>query len=55
MKRAGMADLEAVVAIARRGSFRGAARELDVSPTAGLRGGWRARIFRLAQTTKDPK
>jgi DNA-binding transcriptional LysR family regulator len=34
MKRAGMADLEAVVAIARRGSFRGAARELDVSPTA---------------------
>jgi DNA-binding transcriptional LysR family regulator len=34
MKRAGLADLEAVVAIARRGSFRGAARDLDVSPTA---------------------
>ncbi|HEV7443953.1 MAG TPA: LysR family transcriptional regulator [Steroidobacteraceae bacterium] len=34
MKRAAMADLEAVVAIARRGSFRGAARALDVSPTA---------------------
>jgi DNA-binding transcriptional LysR family regulator len=27
-------DLDAVVAIARRGSFRGAARELEVSPTA---------------------
>jgi DNA-binding transcriptional LysR family regulator len=34
MKREGLADLEAVVAIARRGSFRGAARELEVSPTA---------------------
>src|SRR5882672_1597081 len=34
MKRAGLADLEAVVAITRRGSFRSAARELDVSPTA---------------------
>jgi DNA-binding transcriptional LysR family regulator len=34
MKRAGLADLEAVVAIARRASFRGAARELEVSPTA---------------------
>ena len=34
MKRAGLADLEAVVAIARRGSFRAAARDLEVSPTA---------------------
>jgi DNA-binding transcriptional LysR family regulator len=34
MKREALADLEAIVAIARRGSFRGAARELDVSPTA---------------------
>jgi DNA-binding transcriptional LysR family regulator len=34
MRAEGLADLEAVVAIARRGSFRGAARDLDVSPTA---------------------
>src|ERR1700730_16147931 len=34
MKREALADLEAILAIARRGSFRGAARELDVSPTA---------------------
>jgi len=34
MRRAALADLEAVVAVTRRRSFRGAARELDVSPTA---------------------
>jgi DNA-binding transcriptional LysR family regulator len=34
MKTAGLPNLEAVVAIARRGSFRGAARDLNVSPTA---------------------
>ena len=34
MRGQGLADLDAVVAIARRGSFRAAARELEVSPTA---------------------
>jgi len=34
MKGHALADLEAVVTIARRGSFRGAARQLEVSPTA---------------------
>jgi len=34
MKGQALSDLEAVIAIARRGSFRGAARELEVSPAA---------------------
>jgi len=34
MKGQALGDLEAVIAIARRGSFRGAARDLEVSPTA---------------------
>jgi DNA-binding transcriptional LysR family regulator len=34
MYKSGLMELEAVVAIARRGSFRAAALDLDVSPTA---------------------
>jgi DNA-binding transcriptional LysR family regulator len=34
MKGQALSDLEAVIAIARRGSFRGAARDLEVSPAA---------------------
>ncbi len=34
MYKSGLMELEAVVAIARRGSFRAAASDLDVSPTA---------------------
>lgn len=51
MKRAGLRDLEAVLAIARRGSFRAAALELDMSTTAlshaiaGLENGLGARLF----------
>lgn len=51
MSRHALVDLEAVVAIARRGSFRAAARELDVLPTAlshaiaSLEGRLGARLF----------
>src|ERR1700730_18485612 len=34
MYKSGLVELEAVVAIARRGSFRAAASNLDMSPTA---------------------
>ena len=34
MYKSGLMELEAVVAIARLGSFRAAAVDLDVSPTA---------------------
>src|ERR1700730_6016085 len=34
MYKSGLVELEAVVAIARRGSFRAAALDLDMSPTA---------------------
>jgi DNA-binding transcriptional LysR family regulator len=34
MHKSGLMELEAVVAIARRGSFRVAALDLDMSPTA---------------------
>jgi DNA-binding transcriptional LysR family regulator len=34
MHKSGLMELEAVVAIARLGSFRAAAVDLDVSPTA---------------------
>jgi DNA-binding transcriptional LysR family regulator len=60
MQKSGLMELEAVVAIARLGSFRAAALELEMSPTAignavaGLENRLGVRLFNRTTRATSP-